>query len=1015
MTKETIKANNSLKAHYTFAHNAGRLGKAGSHSARNTPSENFASARDRAVQKEAQKKEMARHKFKGGMTQEQAIATADRIVEQQIQARADERNRQEAVKQNQLIQAQKQAEAFNRAQEAIKNIQKFQDATKLQRQVESAAIREAMKNAEEKDNLYNNNIIGNTTPYSETRVEKPRNNDWYTSNSDWIRDNFIPNEEKIREFIPRIKEQIGKEGGAWEYLKNAGNWASREMLENPAQGFLRIKNPANYIKAYREMKDAQYIRDQEAIRNKMESLNPDSWQYKTLGKIRDQQAYWKGITTADEIGLKGIARDEYARSFARNTAMVAAFGFGEAYAPKITKTIMAGIAAQSGKGFIDTPTSERAAATMISLLPFAKDIAKGGKTALGIRVKDTMQAQGGDQVPLRSRIAQIKEIFRKEKLKTSMGSTDKTSRIPFNEEIRSPDYTGGIPVKFATTEIGGIKTVGRIFTKPKWYKPWEGRIETQWTKNAHTSMDKFIEQKVIKGEALTKTEKKAYYEEVQRLANEAGEPLNAVSPKTLEAFPQSEAEVVRIFPKGYKEPKLNFQGFDDWGSAVYGIEKFNPLRNWRNIFKSRQRYFDQIAREKEAYLAGERTAPYDYPSHGIEHLKQQSASPQQARDYIKKNYPEWYEKHDITKQGEGENFLNIRHGETGAEYVKRIGAPKEIVRAIAEHDVGRPTLRSLYREAETGKLKIPKEGEIYNYLKRKIIPNKAVEDFYTLDRLDMPRFEGARANPDYLNKKALERIFGKDKIPERYTKKLTKEEIKRNIEIKRTEEAGRKYTEKYEREYGTKYKGYKPYEKYSEYKTPYQVKYEQEMKTYNPISYKQGQTYDVPYWAYIPYIEQTIYPRDSKYTSGGNSGGYQAPSIIKPIIPQIVPSTIPTIKGGKVTMPKIEKEDRKVVAWKPIMMDESGNTMVGMKFATNREATMEGMRATDETRYDKFEVVRTEAELAEIRRGRPFHKTFKFQRVAPNVYREKRYHQFDSRFEKEGSGFNLGQYMLAQR
>lgn len=373
----------------------------------------------------------------------------------------------------------------------------------------------------------------------------------------------------------------------------------------------------------------------------------------------------------------------------------------------------------------------------------------------GLQEPTILEADIGDLVPLRERKMQVKELFDKKTVETITG------RRRFGEHILTLKgkgdigYTYGVPVEFATwTQRGGVKPQALLFTKKGLFGL--GKYEIRNIK-IQTFPEAF-KSKLLKFGKVSEMDIKILFRGAQLEANLLGKPVATISPKRLRGYPQPEIELVKIYPEGYKLPKLKFAGFAESGAVVFketGILQniLSNLKKYGMKQEIRLEFFKTLAQEKISYLRGREVFLGEYGTHGKEHLLPME------------KYHKYYSMHDIAKPYETDPFSRYKHGETAAWLARTKGLesgfyklPVKEQRLLAEayagHEYARFNLYSLFHTPE-GKTILPTLKQLY--YSAKAIRNPYLREISTLDRQDLIRL-GITPDPRFLSKSALKSL-----------------------------------------------------------------------------------------------------------------------------------------------------------------------------------------------------------------------------------------------------------------
>jgi hypothetical protein len=519
------------------------------------------------------------------------------------------------------------------------------------------------------------------------------------------------------------------------------------------------------------------------------------------------------------------------------------------------------------------PSEENIAGTGLMAMPYGVKIARKVKARGDVLVADT-----GELVPLKERITQVDKAINNAGKEIEMVTAKPSKKAKFTnvKDVNNPDYTYGNNIEFGTYKVGEAYPTSKYFIEGKATKLQKimkrGRVNIEKVEVAETNLKygNKIKSDLLKDGETSESTIRDYYNEAKIEANAKNRPVAVISPKRLRGISQAEQELVKMLPDNYKPKRLKFSGWTETGHRVYTDQNLiNRARGFigSKINKSRieKSYWDEIAREKQEYLAGRPAIRGEYKGHGMKHLK-----PMEKWNPL-------YKEHDIMKVGDVDSFSKFPHGETAMKWAKRKGISKKMAEAYGGHEYARFNLKTLFIKPNKKGLKsltIPSFKQMKWTLRNS---NTYLQDVATLDRLDLVRF-GHKVDRRFLSENALKRLFGSEK---NIKSSLTKLNKKADIIRKQLEKEG-KYKEEtgYEKYGRYKGKGYnKPYFTYeykSGYKTPYQTNYQVPYEIVYPTKYSNNYRgkYKTPYKG-----------RYDKPYKGSYKGSYETPYSEPPYSP----------------------------------------------------------------------------------------------------------------------------------
>lgn len=235
-------------------------------------------------------------------------------------------------------------------------------------------------------------------------------------------------------------------------------------------------------------------------------------------------------------------------------------------------------------------------------------------------------------------------------------------------------------------------------------------------------------------------------------------------------------------------------------------------------------------------------------------------------------------------------------------------------------------------------------------------------------------------------KKLIRSKKGQFKLTDIPSKKLTKKDI---VGSGKTEMFMPGYvdTKTYETLVSRPYKKVEYTQEYPKKEDTYPYKRKETTYPYPESTYQYPETI-ITY----PYIKsQTNYP----YVYPQPSYPYTETSETYPYS-QTITEISQKVKDKKRRL-RILQELSKALGHQPMLYDKNKKILLP-PYETYYQAIMEGMRATDETPFNKFTIKSKMVNQGQIQKGRTYRKTYKFKKVG-DTWREKRYYRFDNKNE----------------
>lgn len=165
----------------------------------------------------------------------------------------------------------------------------------------------------------------------------------------------------------------------------------------------------------------------------------------------------------------------------------------------------------------------------------------------------------------------------------------------------------------------------------------------------------------------------------------------------------------------------------------------------------------------------------------------------------------------------------------------------------------------------------------------------------------------------------------------------------------------------------------------------------------------------------MPYPNIGIYPPDipvGTYPTSGTGGTYPIPPSYTEYIP-IPPPDTPLPSKEKKSAVLGKPDNQGLNGYRPYTLDDSGNKIFSDKiYATYQEAVQEGMKAVDDSKFNKFQIQEEYVEdESELSKARPYKNFYKFRKVG-GTWVEKKYYRFDKKNESNNGGFDIFPYVF---